>query len=344
MSGLPVTAADESFSHQLPLPQLHTLHESPAWGDRCYHQLHVDDLTVCAGRQLYVHDRRRYAFFSVATPQAQYCLRAAAPFTPGDDPDEPRVGGVSIEVVRPLEEVRLVADDPASPVSMDLTYEARFPPTASSRHTIAPRGEVVTDYVNFFQSGWYSGVITVEGTEHRLDRRAGFRDRGWGLRKHEGSGRRGFMASVWCELADAAVYLIFFETAAGGRAFTNGWLFADGALQDTVDAVEHDLVLDGTLVERGSFDVTWSSGRRMTVAFDTVSRCYLAGIGYALDPAFKAPGVEVYDLTDPAVVARLDGQNDQGAVFTVDGEPGHGYVETGVGVHPRYRPEDGGAA
>ena len=92
----------------------------------------------------------------------------------------------------------------------------------------------------------------------------------------------GMPSPRWWELEDAAVYLIFFETAAGGRAFTNGWLFADGALQDTVDAVEHDLELDGTLVERGTFDVTWSSGRRMAIAFQTRSRCYLAGIGYAV--------------------------------------------------------------
>ena len=59
---VPLTAYDESYTHQLPLPHLETLHMSPNWGDRCYHQLSVDGLTINAGRQLYPHAGRRFAF------------------------------------------------------------------------------------------------------------------------------------------------------------------------------------------------------------------------------------------------------------------------------------------
>jgi hypothetical protein len=38
------------------------------------------------------------------------------------------------------------------------------------------------------------------------------------------------------------------------------------------------------------------------------------------------------------VVDALRGQTDHGSVFTLDGEHGHGYVETGLGVHARYAP------
>ena len=72
---VPLTAADESYSHQLVAPMAQPLYQSPAWGDRCYHLLHVDGLTINAGRQLYVNDQRRYAFFGVAsanTPSAGY--------------------------------------------------------------------------------------------------------------------------------------------------------------------------------------------------------------------------------------------------------------------------------
>ena len=57
-------------------PFLDTAHRSPAWGDRCYHLLHVDGLTINAGRQLYVHAGRRYAFFGVAGRGTQVCVRA----------------------------------------------------------------------------------------------------------------------------------------------------------------------------------------------------------------------------------------------------------------------------
>jgi hypothetical protein len=336
---LPLTAADESYTHQLVAPALETLHVHPKWGDRCYHQLHFEDLTINAGRQLYPHDGRRFGFLGVATPERMYCLRTGEPFAPGDDPDQARIGGVTIEVVRPLEEIRLVVDDPAFPVQLDLTYETRFAPVATSRNRIEVRGEVVTDYMNFFQSGLYSGTIVVDGREYTLDRHAGFRDRGWGLRKHESSGRRGFMVSVFCELEDRAIYTILYETASGKRVFTNGWLLDDSGLRDTATALEHDMALDGTLVTGGSVDVTWTSGETTRVEFRNEARNYLAGIGYALEDALMAPGIDIFDLTDPAVVARLDGQNDQGAAFTVGGETGHGYVETGVGIHPRYRPQ-----
>ena len=40
---VPLTAADESYSHQLVAAMAQPIYQSPAWGDRCYHLLHVDD-------------------------------------------------------------------------------------------------------------------------------------------------------------------------------------------------------------------------------------------------------------------------------------------------------------
>jgi hypothetical protein len=36
------------------------------------------------------------------------------------------------------------------------------------------------------------------------------------------------------------------------------------------------------------------------------------------------------------VLARIRGQTDNGCACTLDGEPGHGFVETGIGTHARY--------
>jgi hypothetical protein len=215
---IPLTAADESYTHQLVAPHLQTQYVHPAWGDRCYHQLHVEDLAINLGRQLYPHDGRRFAFAGIATPERMYCLRAAEPFAPGDDPNQATIGSVTIEVVRPLQEIRLRAVDPDFPVSLDLTFTGRFAPVATDRNVIEVRGEVVTDYMNFFQSGLYTGTITVEGRRYEVRDRAGFRDRGWGIRKHESSSRRGIVVAVFCELEDRAIYALLYETASGRRA------------------------------------------------------------------------------------------------------------------------------
>jgi hypothetical protein len=321
-------------------PVLRTEHAQPTWADRCYHLLFAEGMTISAGRQLYVNDARRFAFFGVATHDRQLCLRAAEPFSPGDDPDEPQVGGVRVEVVRPLKEIRIqVSEQEGFPLAADLTYRARFAPIPTERNRIFSKDELVTDYMNFFQSGTYSGTVSVDGVEHHIQERNGFRDRGWGIRKHESAGRRGFMAACFCELPDSAIYLIFYETASGRRVFTNGWLMDETGMRDVATGIDHDLTFEGRRVQHGQFRVQFATGDQKTIDFRAQGRIFLSGVGYSLDPELRATGAEVFDTTDDSVVERLDGQNDNGCTFTVDGQDGYGYVETGVGIHVRYRPE-----
>lgn len=334
-----LTAADELYSHQLVAPRAVPLHEHPAWAERCYHLLFAgDDLILNAGRAVYAHDGRRTAFAAAVAGEALHALRAREEFGPGDDPDRPDVGPVRIEVVAPLERVRLVLDDPDGPLAFDLVYEARFAPVATERNLIELKGEVVTDYMNFFQSGSYSGTVVVEGHEIAVRDRAGFRDRGWGLRKHEGAPRRGLVVFIGAELPGSSLYALLYETASGRRVFTNGWLMDEGGVTDRVVDAEHDLDFDGVLLRGGRATLDFASGARREVAIDVRNRLFLSAVGYTADPAGKEPGRGRHDLSDPAAVDRLVGQTDNGCRFTVDGVAGHGYVETGLGIHARYRP------
>ena len=133
-----LTPPDESYTHQLVAPAAVTQHVEPGWAERCYHLLHVDEGTILhAGRALYAHAGRRSGFAGVTTGAVQHALRVAAPFRAGDDPDDPTVGPLRIEAVRPLEEIRLVLDEPGSrSASTSPTPRASPPcrpsPTASS--------------------------------------------------------------------------------------------------------------------------------------------------------------------------------------------------------------------
>jgi hypothetical protein len=243
-------------------------------------------------------------------------------------------------VIRPLEELRLILEDPGFPVAFDLSYSARFPAVATEPNRIEVGGELVTDYMNFFQSGVYSGTVAIDGSERTVRDRAGFRDRGWGLRKHEGAPRRGLVLACFCELRDSALYLLLYESASGRRAFTNGWLIDASGVSDTVTGAVHRLNLDGTLLRSGSVELEFASGATRTLEIEVRNRLFLSAVGYSADPAAAAPGQDRHDLTDPTVVAELDGQVDHGTIFRLDGERGHGYVETGIGVHERYRPDE----
>src|SRR5690606_8721738 len=135
----------------------------------------------------------------------------------------------------------------------------------------------------------YDGWVEIGGVRRDVVDRAGFRDRGWGMRKHEGAPRRGLVLSVLCELPDAALYLILFETATGRRVLSDGWLMeADRVTSAT--AVEHELSFEDDLLRGGELLVDLADRRRLEVGVDPRVRLFLSGVGYSADPARRAPG------------------------------------------------------
>lgn len=332
-----LTPLDDSFTHQRVAPHALAEHVDPRWAERCYHLLVVDpEVVLCAGRQLYPYAGRRAAFLAVTDGRCQVSVRAAEPFALGDDPNLGRVGPLLLEPLVPLRTWRIVLDDPAVPVAVDLTFESRLAPLATPPNRIERDGAVLTHYMNVFQSGLYRGVVSVDGVEHRLEGRLGFRDRGWGLRRHEGSPARGLVVFVACELPDRVLHLLLYETASGGRAYTGGAVTrSDGAV--AVTGAEHDLVFRDGLLESGSLEVSLADGSRSHLDLEVTGRLYLSLVGYSREP--QEPGIERTDVSDPAVVAAVSGQNDNACRFRLDGVEGHGFVETGLGVHARYRPE-----
>ncbi|HEX4437973.1 MAG TPA: hypothetical protein VH061_14380 [Solirubrobacteraceae bacterium] len=336
---LALTPLDESFAHQLVAPRSRTQHETPRWAERAYYLLHVDEgLTLNAGRQLYPHDGRWWVFAAAATGSVQHNLRAELPFTTGEDPDVARVGPLRMEVIEPLSVVRLVLEESGFPLSYDLTFRARFPAHAHEPTLIERDGEIVTHSMSFFQSGLFTGVVKLDGREWQIADRAGFRDRSWGFRKHDGSPGRGLVVFVSCETAGEVVHLLLLETASGRRAYTAGWITSPAGIQ-TLVAADHDLEFADGLLRGGRFVLEMADGSERVMTCEVENRLYLSGVGYSADPAVRQPGTSSFDLLDRDLVHRIDGQNDNGARFTLDGEPGHGYVETGLGTHARYKPE-----
>lgn len=339
-SGSVVTAADESYRHQMVAPAAVTAHVDEGWAERSWHLVNLGGGWVLgAGRALWPHAGRRTAVAGVNTGPLQFARRAREPFAIADDPDRPRVGPIRIEAVEPLRRVRLILDEPGLDFGFDLTYEARFPPVPSGRNRIERHGVVVTDYMNFFQSGRYTGVVAVDGEERSIDGRLGFRDRGWGLRKHEGAARRGMHVFCGCEMDGEAIYLLLYENATGERMFTNGWVMDESGLADVAVGAEHELRFDGRRLGDGRIVVEFASGRRRTIDLEVEGRMWMEAVGYTTVPGRADPGADRFDLTDPGVAASLEGLFDNAARFVCDGDAGYGYVEVGLGVHARYRPE-----
>ena len=340
----PVTAADESYTHQDVAPVAATVHVDPRWAERCWHLLDLGEGWVLgAGRALWRHAGRRTAVAGLATPDTMWAVRAAAPYDAGnqdDDPDEPRVGPLRIATLEPLRHVRLTLDDDGDAgLAFDLDWQARTPPVPTTRNRIERDGRVLTDYMNYYQSGWVSGTVRAGDEERTVARRAAFRDRGWGLRHHEGAARRGMHVFLGCELPDRAVYVLLYETASGERVFTNGWVVAADGVVDVVATAEHELRLDGRRLRSGTLELVLGSGARLRVVATPHARLVMEAVGYTAVPGRGDPGRDRLDLTDPAVAAAWDGLYDNACTFDVDGVAGHGYLEVGLGVHAKYLPD-----
>ena len=95
-----------------------------------------------------------------------------------------RAGPLSIEVIEPLEMLRVRLDDNEYGITADLVFQCRAPGVLEPRFTrrIGPRAFM--DYTRMTQNGTYSGWLNVKGTVVHLsrDRYFGTRDRSWGIR------------------------------------------------------------------------------------------------------------------------------------------------------------------
>ncbi|MHB1538607.1 MAG: hypothetical protein ACYCUM_10745 [Solirubrobacteraceae bacterium] len=335
----PLTPLDESYGHQLVAVRASVEHADAGWQERCYHLLYAgDELMLDVGRSLWPQSGARRAFIGVSDGRRQRCVRVERPFAIGEDVDAPCVEGVCVEVLRPLERVRLRYGGGADELALDLTYTARFPPVATTPVRVEREGALVTHYMNFFQSGFYDGWVQFEGRRHEVRRRLGFRDRGWGVRKHEGAPRRGLVLGAFCELPDAAVYMLMFETASGRRVLSDGWRIGQTGGVQRITAIEHELRFEQRLLSGGAFALTLDDGSVHELRVHPQARLFLEGVGYSACPERQAAGVARYAVDDPAVRESLRGQTDHGCVFELDGVLGHGYVETGLGTHARYAP------
>lgn len=334
-----ITPSDESYAHQLVAPMSTVAHADPNWQERCYHLLYLDSGALLnMGRSLWPVAGKRKAFVGFSHDGVQFAARVQEPYDAAADPDVPTVAGLRVETIDPLKVVRLSYAAEEHGFSCELEFRARFDPVPTAPLRVEQQGEVVTNYMNFFQSGSYHGIVRFQGVDHEVDGRWGFRDRGWGLRKHEGSPRRGLVLAGFCEVEDEAFYFLLFETASGRRVLTNGWWITASGWEQAED-VQHDLEFAERLLQQGTIDLDFPTRGRVRVRADVGNRLFLAPVGYSTRTDLTEPGAGVFDLVDPSVRRDLEGQTDNGCTFEVEGKTGYGYVETGLGIHARYRPE-----
>ncbi len=353
---------DEYPIHQAPVSMRHFGTSDRNVYDRCIMHCFSRDgaVEMITGLGVYPALGVIDAYATARRGDRQWVVRTSDAL--GDDRMEQRVGPIRFEVVEPLERIRAVCDGEG--VSFDLTFTGAFPAVEEPNHRHRVNGQLILDACRFVQTGAWSGSMVVDGEELTVADPgwSGTRDRSWGIRpvgEAQTPGRPpaepGGFWWVWCPLRfdEFAIVVIAQEHADGHRVLSEAvriWPASSGRGIEQLGWPEIEIEYrSGTrhperarlhLSERGA----GGSRRPLTVEVETLEFISLSiGCGYGGDPdwahgEWKGEGWvdhAVYDLTDPALSARVPFTNiDHVARATLDGATGTGIFEhASIGRH-----------
>jgi hypothetical protein len=129
---------------------------------------------------VYPHLNVADAHLSVVRGGTQHCLHASRILNM--ERMDLRVGPIRIEVIEPLQALRLVVE-PANGFAADLTCEGRLFPVQEPRFTRRNGPRMMMDVTRFTQTVRWRGWIEIDGKRETYGEGAvGVRDRSWGVR------------------------------------------------------------------------------------------------------------------------------------------------------------------
>ncbi|HXQ60020.1 MAG TPA: hypothetical protein VN799_07965 [Acidimicrobiales bacterium] len=348
---------DEYPVHQVPLSMRHVATSDRNAYDRCYLNAHdrTGEIFLVTGLGVYPNLGVIDAYATVRRGDRQLSVRMSDALS--DDRTLQQVGPYRIEVIEPLERLRLVLDHDT--VGFDLTWAGSFPVIDEPAHVMRQGGRVILDAQRYAQVGTWSGTLRVEGEEIAVtdDRWLGTRDRSWGIRpvgESEPAGRAAAEPAAdfgfWWVYAplrfdDYALIIIAQELGDGTRILNEAsrvWPASTGRPPEQLGWPEFEIrYRPGTRHPEGAtIHLTERGGRRLTVEIDTLGFVALnCGAGYGGDPdwghgQWRGSGwVEplVLDMNDPAVAGRVPfSVVDHVGRAVCDGDVGWGMFEHGT--------------
>ena len=258
------------------------------------------------------------AAFGLRIGAVQYNIRASRHLNM--ERMDTQVGPIRIEVIEPLQTLRIVVEDNEHGIVADIVFEGRLPPVEERRVTRRNGPRMIMDFTRMTQFGRYSGWVRGGGHEITLGESvSGVRDRSWGIRA---VGERDPQAQVPAQVPQFHWFwlpafvedrglLFFLNEDADGIAWHKGMIVCH---QD--GRVEH---LDAAI------DVTFAPGTRWpthgVVTAATVAGAYrielkpgpkffMTGIGY-IDPKWahglnKGPLAIGYDEIRTEEITRYE--------------------------------------
>ena len=192
-----------------PVHQTSEFVRHPATSDRNFYDRYYFNLHGSSGEVFAIFGVGQYpnlgvtdAFVCVATEERHRFIRASRPLT---DRMDVSVGPVRVEVIEPLQKLRVVCEPNDFGIEMDVEWNASMPAVEEPNQYIRNEGRIVFNTQRFAQLGSWEGGLSAGGDSWEVtpDRWSGSRDRSWGVRpvgEPEGDGIRqgsNVMAGMW---------------------------------------------------------------------------------------------------------------------------------------------------
>jgi hypothetical protein len=342
---------DEYPIHQAPLSMARVASSDRNFYDRCYFNAHdrTGDIFLVTGLGTYPNLGVVDAYATVRRGDEQWVVR----FSDALDSRslDQQVGPYRVEVIEPLQRIRLVCDASADGIGFDLTWDGSFPAVMEQSHLLLTGNRVTLDATRFAQVGTWTGRLHAGGRDFdvRPDTWLGTRDRSWGIRPVGEPAPPGRAADepasgFWWLYAplrfdDFALIVIVQETPDGHRSLNDASrVFSDGRIEQLGwPRVEIDYRSGTRHPERARLHLTTPAGDPLVVEIETLSSVALhLGAGYGGDPDWTHgqwmghnwARADRFELTDPTVAGRLPwGVSDHVARATCDGQTGWGLFE-----------------
>ena len=214
----------------------------------------------------------------------------------GDDRLDLRCGPVTVEIVEPLHQLRVIVDDPDSGVSADLLFTSRAAPFEEPHFRFGPGHRLIMDITRLTQNGTWSGhIVTPQRRIEVLDDSWwGCRDRSWGFRM---TGERDSVAApdgvenagyywLWAPLNfdDEVVIFDVNELPSGRRWHENTMVARVGASANEAVDGTHTYQIEwkpGTRhAAKFTADLALDNGRSERITLTPLLTFFMSGIGY----------------------------------------------------------------
>jgi len=223
-----LTPFDDHPIHQTPSPIAQPASSDPNQYDRYFFNGHDADgeLFFAAAMGHYPNRGVVDAAFCVVHSGVQHSVFASGLISPER---ATTIGPLRVEVMEGLRTLRVVVEPNDTGVVADLVFEARTPAVQEPRQTITRHNRMMMDYTRLTQWGNWSGTISYDDVEIRVDPTTvnGTRDRSWGIRSVGEQAATNFPPAqpqvfwLWAPLHfdDVCTHMAVFEHADGERWF-----------------------------------------------------------------------------------------------------------------------------